>query len=223
MKRRGVPREAGRANAARLMLVVTATVIALAACGNRAPGPTPSRPPRPLPGLALDDSLRPTLLAVGRAVLDDALSSTKDTAAVCVIFVWPGRGEYRPDPTDLRVLAESADRRDLQRRFISITDCPKTYESMILTVDADGRRVDPAPQGYVDPHLLRIDVPERWDPKSGERSITVMVRVSQGTGTDEYLCRVRPSSAAAAMLRTEGTIRRLRETATCRLERRLIS
>jgi hypothetical protein len=94
---------------------------------------------------------------------------------------------------------------------------------MILTVDAHGNRIDPPPQGYVDPHILSITVPERWVPNPEERSITVIVRVEQGTGGAEYLCRVRPSSARAAMLPAEGRSRRLTETATCRLDKRYIS
>lgn len=48
------------------------------------------------------------------------------------------------------------------------------------------------------PHILSIDVPDDWVPKPGERSITLTVRVGQGTGTDEYLCRVRPSTVRRA-------------------------
>ena len=223
MKRPDASRDGKWGKARRLMLSLAAAAAAFVACRNNSAVSTAPPPPHPLPALALDDTLRPALLAVGRATLDAALSRTQDTAAVCVVFEWPAHGEFRPEPTDLHVLAESADGIDSRRRFVSITNCPRTYASMILTVDAHGNRIDPAPQGYVDPHILTINVPERWVPKPDERSITVIVRVAQGTGTDEYLCRVRPSAARAAMLPVEGRSRRLTETATCRLDKRYVS
>ena len=222
MKRPEVSRGGGRGKARRLMLKLAAAAAAFTACRNNAPVST-APPPRPLPALVIDDSLRPTLLAVGRAVLEDALSRRQDTAAVCVVFLWPGRGEFGPELTDLHVLAESAGGVDSRRRFVSMTNCPRTYSSMILTVDAHGNRVDPPPRGYVDPYILTIDIPERWVPKPEERSITVIVRVAQGTGGHEYLCRIRPSVARAAMLPVEGRSQRLTETATCRLDKRYVS
>ena len=223
MKRPDDLRDGKQRHASRLMIGVVASVVAIGGCRHAAPTSTAAAPPRPRPALVLDDSLRPTLLAVGRAVLDEALSRTKDTTAVCVVFVGSERREFRPEPADLRVLADSAERSGSPRRFVSITNCPRTYTSMILTVDARGNPVDRAPHGYVDPHILSIDVPERWVPKPDERSITVIARVEQGTDTDEYLCRVRPSSARAALLSAEGRSRRLADAATCRLERRYIS
>ena len=205
------------------LLGLAAIGLVLGACRHAPPPPTAPAMPRRLPALAVDDSLRPALLAVGRAALDDALNRTKDTGAVCIVFVEHDGRAFRPEQTDLLALADSAEQRDLPRRFVSITNCPRTYASMILRVDASGNPVDPAPRGYVDPHILSIEVPERWVPKPDERSITVIVRVAQGTGTDEYQCRVRPSSARAAMLSVEGGSRRLIESATCRLDKRYVS
>jgi hypothetical protein len=209
--------------APRLILGVAATAVAFGACRPGAPVSTEAPRRRELPALALGDSVRPALIAVGRAVLDDALNRTTDTAAVCVVFVGPDRREFRPEPADLRTLADSIGRGGWPRHFVSVTDCPRTYASMILSVDPRGNPVDPAPRGYVDPHILSIDVPDHWVPKPDERSITVTVRVGQGTGTDEYLCRVRPSAAREAMLRAEGRSRALTDAVTCRLERRYVS
>jgi hypothetical protein len=225
MKSPGVlVRECEQYHARRLIPCAVAIAVALfaAACQTGQPS-IPAPPQRDLPALALDDSLRPALLAAGRAALDAVLNATKDTAAVCVVFTGPDRREFRPEPADLLALAGSPDQNDSHRRFVSITNCPKTYTSMILTVDAHGHPVDPAPKGYVDPHILSIHLPEQWVPKPDERSITVMVRIAQGTGTDEYLCRVRPSAARAVMLRGDDSNRGLSEAATCRLERQYIS
>ena len=225
MKRPDDPSGSERRRTTRLILGVVATVIGLGAGACRQAARTSNTVPtrRALPALTLDDSLRPALLAVGRAALNDALNRAHDTAAVCVVFEGPDRGEFRPEAADLRTLAESGERRDRPRRFVSIANCPRTYTSMILTVDSHGNPVDPPPRGYVDPHILSIVVPERWVPKADERSITVIVRVAQGTVTDEYLCRVRPASARAAMLPVEGSSRRLTEAATCRLDKQYIS
>ena len=207
----------------RAKFVVGALAIVLGACRQAPPRSTIAAPRQPLPALSVEDSLRPALLAVGRAALNDALDRAKDTAVVCIVFIGPDRREFRPEPADIRMLADSPDRRDVSRRFVSIGECPRTYTTMIRTVDARGNTVGPPPRGYVDPHILRIYVPERWLPKTDERSITVAVHVAQGTETDEYLCRVRPQSARVATLPAGGRTQRLADAATCRLYKQSFS
>lgn len=175
-----------------------------------------------LPPLVLDDTLRPALLAAGLAALGDALKESRDTAAVCVAFAGPGRTAFGPDTNDLRVLARSSAEPHDPRRFVSVADCPRTYGSMIATIDSPDRSVATVPRSHADPHTLGIELPEHWVPKPDERSITVMVRVGQGTSGSEYLCRVRPATARAATAigQEPGA---LAAAATCRVLRRYVS
>jgi hypothetical protein len=41
-------------------------------------------------------------------------------------------------------------------RPVAPRDCPRTYTTMIVQVDSLGRRVDPPPPGWVDPHRLSL-------------------------------------------------------------------
>lgn len=132
------------------------------------------------PPLIVPDSLRAAYLAAGRAVVDSLLASAQDTAPACVSFV-QARTHYRAEPADLQRLAAP------HRRFVVRTQCPRTYTSMIVTVDSLGRRVNPPPRGYVDPHRVEIMVPGQW---TNDR-MDVDVRVIQGTRTEKYLCFTR--------------------------------
>jgi hypothetical protein len=143
-----------------------------------------SRPdPQPVaddPPLVLADSVRNLILAAGRMVVDSAFATVRDTAPACVSFV-NERTHFRPEPADLRRLADS------RRRFVPRTQCPRTYTSMIARVDSRGRPVDPAPRGYVDPHYLQFVLPGRW---TGDR-LDIDIRVVQGTRAVTYLCVTR--------------------------------
>lgn len=146
-----------------------------------APDPAPS--PKALsedPPLVVPDSLRAAYLAAGRAVVDSALASRPDSAPACVSFV-EGRVHYRAEASDLQWVAEP------HRRYLVRTQCPRTYTSMIVTVDSRGRPVDRPPRGYVDPHHLEIGIPGRW---TNDR-LDIEVSVVQGTRTDKYLCFTR--------------------------------
>lgn len=154
-------------------------LLALAGC-RAAPNPPSSQPVAEDPPLVAADSLRAAYLVAGRAVVDSALASRRDTAPACVSFV-AGRIHYRAEPADLQRLVEP------HRRYIARTQCPHTYTSMIGKVDSLGRPVDRAPRGYVDPHHLEITVPGRW---TNDR-LDIEVSVAQGTRIDKYLCLTR--------------------------------
>lgn len=152
--------------------------------------PRPDDPP-----LEIADSVRSLLLVAGRAVVDSALVTVADTAPACVSFT-SGSSYYRLEPADLSRLAEP------RRRYIARTKCPRTYTSMIATVDSLGRPVNLAPHGYVDPHYLLFQLPGRW---TNDR-FDITVNVVQGTRTDSYLCFTRLSArgpvAACRYIRT---------------------
>lgn len=140
--------------------------------------------------LVIADSLRALYVAAGRAVVDSTLASLPDTAPTCVSFIQMGT-HYGAERSDLQQLAEP------HRRYISRAQCPRTYSSMIVTVDSRGRPVDPPPPpGYVDPHYLVIALPGRW---TNDR-LDVDVSLIQGTRTDTYLCftRLRLGKAVVA-------------------------
>jgi len=152
------------------------------------PAALPARAPKPVaedPALLIADSVRTLYVTAARAVVDSALASLPDTAPACVSFVQTGT-HYRAEPSDLQHLAEP------RRRYVARAQCPRTYASMIVTLDSHGHPVDPAPPGYVDPHHLEIGLPGRW---TTDR-LDVDVFLVQGTRTDKYLCFTRFRASA---------------------------
>jgi hypothetical protein len=155
------------------------------------PAAAPGRAPKPLPedpALLIADSLRALYVAAGRAVVDSALASLPDTAPACVSFVQTST-HYRAEPSDLQRLAEP------RRRYIARLQCPRTYSSMLVTLDSHGHPVDPPPPSYVDPYHLEITLPGRWT----KDRLDVDVVLVQGTRTDKYLCFTRFRAGAPAV------------------------
>ena len=155
------------------------------------PAAAPTRAPRSAtedPVLIIADSLRALYIAAGRAVIDSAVATLPDTAPTCVSFVQMGT-HYGAERSDLQRLAEP------RRRYIPRAQCPRTYGSMIVTVDSHGQPIDSPPPGYVDPHHLEIALPGRW---TNDR-LDVDVSLVQGTRTEKYLCFTRFRSGTAVV------------------------
>lgn len=165
----------------------------------------------------VDDTLRPALLAAGRASIHAALAYIPSSGTVCMAFSDSTHARFRAESADLIALAGPADAPDSHRRFVSFADCPTTYAGPIAYVDAQGRSLNPKPPpGYVDPVTVVIELPEGWLPKPGERSISLTVQVGQGTGGTTYLCRLRAATARAAMQSSARDTDALGDAATCR-------
>ena len=48
----------------------------------------------------------------------------------------------------------------LHRPIVAMHECPRTYASMFVRVDKQGRPMDPKPpKGHVDPHRITVGVP----------------------------------------------------------------
>ncbi len=149
----------------------------------RAPAPAAEDP-----ALVIPDSLRVRYVAAARAVIDSVKASLPDTATVCVAFVQNGI-RYRAEQSDLQRLSES------RRRYVSGAECPRTYSRMIVTVDGQGRPVDPSPPGHIDPHHIEITLPGRW---TNDR-MDVDVSLIQGMHRKTYLCFTRVAGGAPAV------------------------
>jgi hypothetical protein len=72
-------------------------------------------------------------------------------------------------------------------RSVGVHDCPRTYQTMFVHVDSLGRRVDPPPPGWVDPHHLSL---LRTAPVSGEY-VLVDMEIWVGTSGSRQRCLAR--------------------------------
>ena len=97
--------------------------------------------------------------------------------ALCVSLVSDGL----PGPSDTETL------RRLQapgRRVVTGRDCPRTYASMIMTVDSLGRPMDPPPPGRVDPHHLAVKLVAPWS----RSTVLVEADLGRGMSRTHYRC-----------------------------------
>ena len=87
--------------------------------------------------------------------------------------------------------------RSSRRRVTTRTQCPPTYETMVLVVDSAGQPIpSQRPPGYVDPYYVTV-----WGPARLARDLYVVrYQQSQGTGGVFGLCEVieSPSGVRAA-------------------------
>ena len=81
-----------------------------------------------------------------------------------------------------------------RRRVTSRSQCPPTYETMVLVVDSAGRSVPTQrPPGYIDPYHVTF-----WGPaRLGSTVYVVRYQQSQGTSGVMGLCEVTTSSTPA--------------------------
>jgi hypothetical protein len=149
----------GLAQMLRLFLILG--LLDLAACahqGSRAQVPSP----QPLP-----PALERTALA---AALDGLTWRLPLPVPFCVTLERDGK-RSEPDSSWLVSLGS-------QRTLLPHRACPKTYGSMVRTVDSLGRPVDPQPPGgYIDPYKLTVVGPVAV---ASDRA-AVRILASQGT------------------------------------------
>ena len=100
------------------------------------------------------------------------------TAGVCVSLLGSRDGTELPDTALLTALSSV-------RSVVAANSCPKTYASMVVVVDSQGRPVEPqAPSGYVDPTSLTFGRPQfdRTD------HAYIYVRETRGMSGRDFLC-----------------------------------
>ena len=94
-----------------------------------------------------------------------------------------GTGTRDPDPELLRALPS-------EPLNLPGSRCPRTYGSMVVTVDSAGRPADPAtPSGYIDPYLISVSpaVP------IVRNLVAVRIAASQGTLIWVLYCEAVPT------------------------------
>ena len=73
----------------------------------------------------------------------------------------------------------------LHRPIVAMHECPRTYASMFVRVDKQGRPMDPKPpKGHVDPHRITVGVPT-----TDSLGWTVRVEFGHGMASWEKTCR----------------------------------
>ena len=115
-----------------------------------------------------------------RAVLANASSGLVGKVPICLSLV---DGERRHDPDTTAVWLQA-----FGRRVTTPSQCPHTYQSMVLVVDTLGRPVDPPrPPGYVDPYYIDL-----WRPLRIDAGVfLVRYEQRQGTRGERVYCEVR--------------------------------
>ena len=111
---------------------------------------------------------------------DNELSSQRSSSSnftVCVKLFRDGT----PPSTHAERLRQAS---SLTRKVVDIKNCPPTYASPQMRVDSLGRRIDPTPPGWVDPHQIIVRSVKPW---SGD-AVSVEADVRQGTGGRRYQC-----------------------------------
>lgn len=159
-------------------LRLASLALGLIACASSGSAKRNSVPARPV--LAMDADRRALTGAVISAII---ASFSTDTAAVCLTLSGPPPVYwYSPDASLLSAIRGGA------RRVVAPSDCPPTYDRMIVVVDSAGRVLDPVrPPSYIDPYDVVVREPVVVDADSA----MVVTDVHQGAWNTHYKCTAR--------------------------------
>jgi len=111
------------------------------------------------------------------AAVDSIAAEWKDSTSLCIEIGDSAAVPGAPSDGLLRALRT-------RQKPVRAAECPPTYTHMISIVDSLGRPLNPAPPGYVDPHILTVSRPRFEDDSAG----WVHVVARQGTRGDVYKC-----------------------------------
>jgi hypothetical protein len=107
-------------------------------------------------------------------------SITTPEITLCIAF----RRDGRSVPADSVTLAMTS---RSGRRAVAPDHCPRTYDSMIATLDSSGRPIDARPRGWIDPYRLTVTSIE-----SRSRDLMVIaVDVTHGMAGHRFQCTTR--------------------------------
>ena len=112
------------------------------------------------------------------AAIETIAAGWTDSTSLCLAVLGGPDGPAAPDDALLGALRT-------RQRPVRMVDCPRTYQSMIATVDSAGRVADPPrPSGYVDPYALLVGRPQFEQPGYA----FVHARETHGTAGRDYFC-----------------------------------